>query len=92
MLDTADLQRVRCRRCRMGLSVPMDADLPVTCDACKRLPDLPDTVVSRAWNGHTMEYRVTGQRSDGTLITSQWDARCTSTCRACANGDPLPDW
>lgn len=90
--DIADLQKVNCRRCRMSLRVPMDAELPATCDTCKRLPDLPETITARAWNGHTMVYRVIGQHSDGSLITSQWDAYCADTCRACRNGDPLPDW
>ena len=51
-----------------------------------------DTKVMVAMNGHLMEYNVVGYYSDGSARTSSWDAMCTENCRACADGEPLPDW
>lgn len=44
-------------------------------------------------DGHAVATGATRPYQVGDEIRyTQWDARCADTCRACAAGDPLPDW
>lgn len=52
---------------------------------------LPATVTHRAFNGHVMEYPVTGRGSDGDITYSQWNAWHSDEC-PCTGDEPLPDW
>ena len=46
-----------------------------------------------ALNGHDMEYNIWAwSDAPERTWTTSYDAQCVSGCRACADGDPLPDW
>ena len=51
-----------------------------------------DRIRQTAFNGHSMMYRVARIGEDGYLHTTQFDAYCANSCRACAGGEQLPDW
>jgi len=46
-----------------------------------------ETAIAVAANGHLMEYEV---KPNGEYV--EWSARCVKECRACRDGEYLPDW